>query len=543
MPEPRAPARRAGHASSPSTRRHRRRLRRRARGCACSRCSRRAAAPMPAAAFAAGARLAPGARLGLSAAATAARLLAFRDPAPRPSAAARCSPSAWPPTTWRPSTARERAFLHELVLGTLRHRGRLDHALAAARPIARSRELDAADAHRAAPRRLPGPAPARPRPRGGLGVGGPRARGGAAGGGVRERRPAPAGPRRRAAGARPGRRPLGWLTTIGSLPRLAGRALAGPARRRGGASRARARFWSRAADRAPRSTRASPTPRRGVAAAGIAPRAAAPCPARGGPRAARPARSPRTGVVYVQDQGSQMVAHLAARDGPRARRLRRAGRKVDAPGRSRPRGAASSPARSRRPRLAHPGRPRPRAGARRTCTCVGADARRPPFARRLRLRPPRRALQRPRHARPPPRHPLARARRGPRPPRRAPARAARRGRRPGGAGRHARLRDVQPRAGGERRTWSSRSWRRIPSSRRAAARTGRPRFADGPLRAHAPRARRRRRRSSPRAAAARVSAPTAVRPRVHGTLSGRPRAGRSGPRDGLEPSGASPSSS
>ncbi len=171
---------------------------------------------MPATAWAAGARLAP------------ARAWAERALTPR--ASSRSTPSRVSPrgvplsrtrSRRRPRNAldeRDRALLHELVLGTLRRRGWLDHVLAglSSRPIDR---LTTGRARRPAPRCVPAPVPARAPARRGVRVGRAGPQGRASLGGVRERRPAPPAPRRSAPGARSGRRPDGWLTSAGSLPR------------------------------------------------------------------------------------------------------------------------------------------------------------------------------------------------------------------------------------------------------------------------------------------------------------------------------------
>jgi 16S rRNA (cytosine967-C5)-methyltransferase len=204
--------------------------------------------------------------------------------------------------------ARERAFLHELVLGTLRHRGLVDHALAAAvdRPLF---ELDAAvltilrlGAYQILRLRVPDRAAVAES------VDLAHASAPRAAGIVNAvlRRVARQGP---PPVPDPEKEPLAWLTTAGSLPRwLAVRWL-----KRLGAEGARARAAA-LLDTPPVVFRLNP--RRDaearLAAAGVAwaplvvPGA---CVVREGSIGALAAE----GVVYVQDQGSQMIAHLAAR--------------------------------------------------------------------------------------------------------------------------------------------------------------------------------------------------------------------------------------
>lgn len=206
---------------------------------------------------------------------------------------------------------RERAFLHELVLGTLRRRGWIDHALAAFcdRPLARlSPDVRAAlrlGAHQILHLRV--------------------ARHAAVSESVqlvRESRSKAAGfvnavLRRLAREGPPGEpSPTGetgrWLTTAGSLPEwLADRWLErlGP---EAAVARARALL-----EEPPVFFR--PNPRVGDAlaraeAAGLAPRPAA-VPGAWEATEGRIADLARQGVVYPQDQGSQLVAHLAAAAG------------------------------------------------------------------------------------------------------------------------------------------------------------------------------------------------------------------------------------
>ena len=206
---------------------------------------------------------------------------------------------------------RERAFLHELVLGTLRSRGRLDHALARVcdRPLADldepTRNALRLGAYQVLRLRVPDRAAvsesvdlvraAAPRAAGFVNAVLRRL--------AREGVPPEPDPEKA---------PREWLTTIGSLPDwLAGRWLErlGP---QTAVARARAfegvpptvvRLNPRMADAASR-----------VAEAGIA---LEPLRVPGAFRAIgdAPTALVAAGALYVQDQGSQMIAHLAAREG------------------------------------------------------------------------------------------------------------------------------------------------------------------------------------------------------------------------------------
>ncbi len=204
---------------------------------------------------------------------------------------------------------RERAFLHELVLGTLRQRGLLDHALAASldRPLGR---VDPAvltalrlGAYQILRLRVPDRAAVS------QSVELARAAAPRATGLVNAvlRRLARQGP---PALPDPEADPLGWLTTAGSLPRwLAERWLA-----RLGPHRARARAAA-LGETPPVVFRVNPRvadAEARLAAAGIV---AAPLVVPGARRLAEGSLAPLAaeGVAYAQDQGSQMIAHLAAR--------------------------------------------------------------------------------------------------------------------------------------------------------------------------------------------------------------------------------------
>ena len=232
---------------------------------------------------------------------------------------------------------RDRALLHELVLGTLRRRGWLDHVLAhlSSRPLD---TLAPAGLRRAAARRLPAAVPAHARPRRRLGVGRPRARGGAPRGRLRERDPATPAARGPSARARPGAGSRGLHEHGGLAPALAGRALARPSRRDGRPGPHPRRTRSAADVRAAQPSRRFRARRaRGGRRGARADRGAGGVPRE--PGCARPVRRAR----HRLRAGRGLPARGApGRDrGPAARRLRRARRQGD---------AALGPGRGRRPR-------------------------------------------------------------------------------------------------------------------------------------------------------------------------------------------------
>jgi 16S rRNA (cytosine967-C5)-methyltransferase len=209
-------------------------------------------------------------------------------------------------------SARDRALVHELVLGTLRRRGALDFACAslvrAARPFPRLEAPVKAILRLGAYQLLHTRVPARAAVSEAVGLAreaAPRASGFV---NAVLRRLARQGP---PALPDPGRDPMAWLTTAGSLPGwLAERWLArlGP---EGAVARARA-FLERPLvafrfnPRAPHACDA-------VRAEGLDPR---PLAVPGAwTAAAQPRSSAEQGAVYLQDQGSQMAAHLAAGPG------------------------------------------------------------------------------------------------------------------------------------------------------------------------------------------------------------------------------------
>ena len=207
--------------------------------------------------------------------------------------------------------ARERAFLHELVLGTLRRRGAIDHALVPLldRPLAR---LDSSvrtalrlAAHQILHLRVPGRAAVTES------VDLVRAKNAHAAGFanavlrrlVREGPPGPPDPERD---------PRGWLTTIGSLPPwLAERWL-----NRLGAVKAVARARAQL-ETPPVTYRLNPQVADAEAraeAAGLAPKPAT-VPGAWNATSGRPTALAAEGLLYLQDQGSQLIARLAAGPG------------------------------------------------------------------------------------------------------------------------------------------------------------------------------------------------------------------------------------
>jgi len=206
---------------------------------------------------------------------------------------------------------RERGFLHELVLGTLRIRGRLDHALAALldRPLARVDAGALAALRLGAYQILELRVPDRAAVSESVDL-------------VRVEAPAAAGfvnaVLRRLAreGAAPlpdpERQPEAWLTSAGSLPAwLASRWLKrlGPA-----AAVAKAKAFLEKPSTALRLNPRAPGARQSVLEAGIelAPLAV---PGAFEARTGRPAPLAEAGLVYIQDEGSQLVAHLASGPG------------------------------------------------------------------------------------------------------------------------------------------------------------------------------------------------------------------------------------
>jgi len=206
---------------------------------------------------------------------------------------------------------RERAFLHELLLGSLRRRGAIDHALGALsnRPLDRlSPDVRAAlrlGAHQVLHLRVP------PHAAVSESVDLVRAARARAAGFVNAilRRLVRDGPPRE---ADPVSEPRRWLTTSGSLPGwLAERWL-----ERLGPETAVARARALAVE-PPTFFRANPRVPDALVraeAAGLAPRPAI-VPGAFETTTGRIADLARDGVLYPQDQGSQLVAHLAATPG------------------------------------------------------------------------------------------------------------------------------------------------------------------------------------------------------------------------------------
>jgi 16S rRNA (cytosine967-C5)-methyltransferase len=210
---------------------------------------------------------------------------------------------------------RDRAFLHELVLGTLRHRGRLDHALAASVDRALSRidpvvlTILRLGANQILRLRVPDRAAVSESVELARAVA-PRATGLV---NAVLRRLAREGPPPE---PDPRADPMGWLTTVGSLPRwLAQRWLArlGP---EGAHARAAALL-----ETPPVVFRLNPHVRDAEArldAEGIV-REPMIVPGAFRLREGSVTALAAEGIVYAQDQGSQMIAHLAAK--PRGRIL------------------------------------------------------------------------------------------------------------------------------------------------------------------------------------------------------------------------------
>jgi 16S rRNA (cytosine967-C5)-methyltransferase len=208
-------------------------------------------------------------------------------------------------------STRDRAFLHELLLGTLRHRGALDHALA---PLLH-RPADQLDPEPLAALRLGAYQLTRMRVphRAAVAESVDLARASAprSAGLVnavlrrlsREGPPAPPDEKTD---------PLAWLATVGSLPRwLAERWLErlGPE-----AAVARARAFLERPPVVLRLNPRVPDARARAEEAGLEMRALV-VPGAWEARGAAVAPLAADGIVYVQDQGSQLVAHLAASPG------------------------------------------------------------------------------------------------------------------------------------------------------------------------------------------------------------------------------------
>jgi 16S rRNA (cytosine967-C5)-methyltransferase len=206
---------------------------------------------------------------------------------------------------------RDRAFLHELLLGTLRHRGALDHALGPLlhRPVG---QIDPAPlaalrlgAYQVLRMRVPDRAAvtesvdlarsAAPRSAGFVNAVLRRL--------AREGEPSPPDPVAD---------PLRWLTTTGSLPDwLARRWVERPGPE---AAVARARAFLERPPTVVRLNPRLPDARSRLSAAGLEARPLA-VPGAWEARGAAVAGLAAEAVVYVQDQGSQLVAHLAASKG------------------------------------------------------------------------------------------------------------------------------------------------------------------------------------------------------------------------------------
>lgn len=271
---------------------------------------------------------------------------------------------------------RERAFLHELVLGTLRHRGALDHALALLldRPLSRVdaplRTALRLGAHQILNLRVPD--------RAAVAESVELARGAKPGGtgfvNAVLRRLAREGPPRT---PDPVADPAGWLTTVGSLPSwLAERWL----ETQGAAGAvARAQAFLAAPKASLRLNPRRPEARTRAEQAGLE-LAAGLVPEAFFATAGRPIELLAEGLLYLQDEGSQLVARLAAGPGSRLDACAAPGGKAllmaDVAGKAGTVVAAeASPRRlaAMRPLVARWGADNLR--------LVGADGRRPPFRR------------------------------------------------------------------------------------------------------------------------------------------------------------------
>jgi 16S rRNA (cytosine967-C5)-methyltransferase len=251
--------------------------------------------------------------------------------------------------------ARDRAFLHELVLGTLRHRGALDHALAPLldRPLRRLEPVVLAALRLGAYQILRLRVPDRAAVSESVDL-------------VRARAPRTPDP---------AADPLGWLTSEGSLPRwLAERWLT-----RLGRETALARARALLAP-APAAFRVSPRVRDAwdrLREAGVEAHPLA-VPGAFETRGGRLTELAESAVVYLQDAGSQMIARLASRPGLVLDACAAPGGKAALLGDLAAEGdlvvaAEASPRRlaTMRVLLARWGPPR--------VACVGADALHPPF--------------------------------------------------------------------------------------------------------------------------------------------------------------------
>jgi 16S rRNA (cytosine967-C5)-methyltransferase len=273
---------------------------------------------------------------------------------------------------------RERGFLHELVLGTLRKRGLVDHALAALleRPLRRLAPSVRAALRLGAYQLLALRVPAHAAVSESVELA--RAGEARAAGLVNAvlRRLSLEGP---APLPDPGSEPLAWLTSEGSLPAwLAERWLA---RWGAGLAVARARAFLFPPPSSFRVNPRVPDSARRIEEAGLSPRPLS-VPGAWEATAGHPGELASQAVIYLQDEGSQMVAHLAARAGLVLDACAAPGGKSTLLADLLEGKAIVIAAEPSQPRLSTLASLCRRWGSP-NLRCVGADARQPPFRRRF----------------------------------------------------------------------------------------------------------------------------------------------------------------
>ena len=273
---------------------------------------------------------------------------------------------------------RERDFLHELVLGSLRHRGAIDRALDRAldQPLDRLDVSVAASLRLGAHQLLHLRVPARAAVHQSVELSRERRSRSAALVNAVLRRLAREGPQ-----APPDARadPLAWLTTEGSLPRwLAERWLATLGSER---AVARALALKRNPDTVFRLNPRRPEALERARDAGLDPEPLA-VPEAFRARGGRPGPLAREGLLYLQDLGSQMAARLAARPGRVLDACAAPGGKALLLADAAPAGSTIVAAEPVRQRMATLAELVTRWGAR-GVRLVRGDAARPPFAARF----------------------------------------------------------------------------------------------------------------------------------------------------------------